>query len=196
MTETEQAETLKDTVVRHKRIRLAKKLLRPMPRKTNLHRYPVLKYFHKYTIDRTYLWEFRRNSVISGIWIGWFIALIPIYSLQMLIAFILCIPLRGNALIAMLLQWISNPLTLAPLAYAQYMIGDFAYRLMGGKPPSIDIVIAIKEERLWETLSTQADMDFLTYIMFTFFGGGAILAVIGAAVSTAIYIYIFNKSKN
>ena len=63
---------------RYRRIRLVKKLMRPMPRKSNLHRYPILKYFAATARKRSYLWEFRRRNVVAALWIGWLVALVPI----------------------------------------------------------------------------------------------------------------------
>ena len=77
------------TALRYARIRRVKKLLRPMPRRTNLHKYPVIKWFANYARKCSYIWSFKRANVISAIYLGWIIALIPMYGLQMLTAFIL-----------------------------------------------------------------------------------------------------------
>ncbi len=182
---------------RYKRIRLIKKIMRPMPRKSNIHRYPILKYFAATARKRTYLWEFRRSSVIAGLWIGWFIALIPIYSIQMISAFILCIPLRGNALIAMALQWTTNPVTIPFILYFQYKIGDAIFRFFGGSPLGIEfssIYESIKEQRFIEFLKTETDLSTIWHIIFSVLSGGLIISIVCAAISTWIYLFFANKS--
>jgi uncharacterized protein (DUF2062 family) len=69
------------------------------------------------------LWNFKKcDSVARGVAIGLFAAFLPI--LQMLIAALLAIFLRANLPLAVLLTWVSNPLTFIPITYATYFIGE------------------------------------------------------------------------
>lgn len=163
--------------------------MRPLPRKSNIHRYPLLKYIAPTARKCTYLWEFRPQNVLVGIWIGWFIALIPIYGGQMFLVFLLCLPFRGNAIIAMALQWITNPLTIPPILFAQYKIGDFLYRFFGGNPPNLDLWSALTESRFWEFVREQVgNSHTVIYLIVAVLGGGLILSLMGATINTVIYL--------
>ena len=106
-------ETEAQKQARYRRIRYLKRILRPMPRRYNLHKYPILKWFAASARKRDYLWSLRDSNMIRAIYIGWFIAFIPVYGLQMILAFVFCFLLKANCLVAMALQWITNPLTMA-----------------------------------------------------------------------------------
>lgn len=108
-----------------RRLRRLKWMLRPLPRRATIHRYPVLKYFAKTARERSYLWSFRRNQVIRAIYIGSILSLLPIYGLQVIFAFILSLVTRANFMIMCALQFITNPITAVPLYILGFKIGDF-----------------------------------------------------------------------
>lgn len=87
-------------------------------------------------LKRPDLWRYNCESVARGVAIGLFTAFIPIFPFQMLLAVILAIMLRANISMAVLLSWVSNPLTLVPLTYFTYYIGNL---ILGEN--STDIVI-------------------------------------------------------
>ena len=108
---------------KRRRIRRLKRWLRPLPRRSNLHRYPVLGWFKKNTRKRIYLWSFRPVHVTPALQFGCILTLLPIYGLQLPLAFLLALLLRGNLPIFAGLQLISNPFTVLPIWYALYQIG-------------------------------------------------------------------------
>ena len=65
--------------------------------------------------------------VLGGLWI----AMLPIVGLQMLVVFLLAILLRANLPVIVALQWISNPLTMGPIYFADYQIGMTFLDLVG-----------------------------------------------------------------
>jgi hypothetical protein len=67
---------------RHKRIRLVKRLLRPLPRRTNIHRYPVLKWFGEAARKRAYLWSFRVGAMTPAFYVGSLLTLQPLIGVQ------------------------------------------------------------------------------------------------------------------
>ncbi len=181
------------TALRYARIRRVKKLLRPMPRRTNLHKYPVIKWFANYARKCSYIWSFKRANVISAIYLGWIIALIPMYGLQMLTAFILCLPFRANCLVAMALQWITNPLSIPFIMVGQYMLGDYiivkffnasesvGQRLLENlRKSSFEELLAT----LWNTIS---DWGVIAHLVSATLLGGFIIAICGAIVSHIAY---------
>lgn len=119
---TEETEQLFEE--KRRRIRRLKKWLRPLPRRSNLHRYPVLNWFKKAARKRIYLWSFRPEHATPALQFGCILTLLPIYGLQFPLAFLLALSLRGNLPILAGLQVISNPLTVLPIWYALYQIGQ------------------------------------------------------------------------
>ena len=116
---------------RFERIRRLKKWMRPLPRRSNVHRYPILKWFSNTAYERSYLWSFRGKTVIPALFWGLWIAMLPIVGLQMLVVFFLAILLRTNLPVIVALQWISNPLTMGPIYFADYQIGMAFLHLVG-----------------------------------------------------------------
>ncbi len=71
-----------------------------------------------------------RRSVAGAIWIGLFVALLPLPG-QTLIALALALALRVNIPIAALTTWVTNPITIGPIFYYEYTLG----RLILNIPP-------------------------------------------------------------
>ncbi len=68
------------------------------------------------------LWHLNRRSVARGIAVGFFSAWLPSIG-QMPFAATLAIIFRANIPIAVLLIFLSNPLTIPPMVYAAYKFG-------------------------------------------------------------------------
>ncbi len=80
-------------------------------------------FIQKYNIPADYLFPNRR-MVSKGVLIGLFIAFIPM-PMQML-AVVTVIPFtRFNVPIALSMCWLSNPLTMPPMYYMEYLTGSF-----------------------------------------------------------------------
>ena len=73
------------------------------------------------------LWHLHRHTVAKAFAIGLFWMSIPM-PWQMLAAALTAIPLRANLPISVALVWISNPLTMPPIFYFNYVVGAW---LMG-----------------------------------------------------------------
>jgi uncharacterized protein (DUF2062 family) len=76
------------------------------------------------------LWHLNRHSVSVAMFVGVFVAFIPL-PIQMLIAAAAAIALRCNVALAVALVWITNPLTMPPIYYATYRIGAW---MLGARP--------------------------------------------------------------
>ncbi len=114
-----------------RRIRRVKKWLRPLPRRTNMHRYPILKFFAKATRKRIYIWSFRVENAVPAIYVGSILTLMPLYGIQIPLAIILALLLRANLPILVGLQVVSNPLTILPIWFADYQIGQMILSVIG-----------------------------------------------------------------
>ncbi len=71
------------------------------------------------------LWKPRRHAVATGVAIGVAVSMLPPIPVQMLLAAIIAVLLRGNIPIAAATCWISNPLTWWPILYSQRLFGDW-----------------------------------------------------------------------
>ena len=118
-----------DQEIRFKRIRRLKKWMRPLPRRSNIHRYPVLKWFSKFAYDRSYLWSFRSRTIVPALFWGVWIAMLPIVGLQMLVVFFLAMLVRANLPIIIALQWI-YPFSMGPIC-CSYQIGMIFFAWLG-----------------------------------------------------------------
>lgn len=133
MTTEERHEELKRKV--HERIRRVKRLLRPLPRRATVHRYPFLKWFAQTARKRSYLWSFRRQHILPAIYFGCILSMMPIYGIQIPCAFALALLIRGNLMIMIATQFITNPLTFVPLYTAACFIGLEVLYLLGMEIP-------------------------------------------------------------
>lgn len=114
-----------------RRIRRVKKWLRPLPRRTNIHRYPILKFFAEAARKRIYIWSFRVENAVPAIYAGSILTLMPLYGIQVPLAFLLALVLRANLPILAGLQIVSNPLTVLPIWFAAYQIGRIFLSVVG-----------------------------------------------------------------
>jgi len=78
-----------------------------------------------------------RKMISRGVLIGLFIAFIPM-PMQMA-AVLLFMPLfRFNVPIALAMCWLSNPLTMPPMYYMEYLTGSF---LLGIEPEPVELTL-------------------------------------------------------
>lgn len=112
------------------RIGRLKRWLKPLPRRANLSRYPVIRHFAAAARKNPYLWSFQGASVRRAIYAGSVIAFLPIYGLQLLFGLGAAILLRANLAVTCAFQLITNPLTAGPIYYATYRIGLWVIRTL------------------------------------------------------------------
>ena len=93
------------------------------------------------------LWHLNRNSVSLAFLVGIFCAFLPI-PLQMLVAAVLAILVHSNLPISVGLVWITNPLTMPPIFYFAYLVGNW---LLGN--PGNDLEFTLTVEWISEQLS-------------------------------------------
>ncbi|MDR2372141.1 MAG: DUF2062 domain-containing protein [Puniceicoccales bacterium] len=178
--------------VRHKRIKLIKKFLKRLPRRGNMHRYPILKYFAGAAKKRTYLWSFRVTEAVPALYAGWILTLVPVMSIQIVIACVLSFLFRANIMILVALQFISMPFTVPFLWYIAYKVGAFFVGKLGTKEVQV-----IKQS--YEQVGFEKMSDFFTHgeqcmrWFFTTTLGGIILGVIIGHISAIIYKYFAKR---
>lgn len=116
MTESEQN-------TRRERRRRFKRFLRPLPRRANIHRYPILKIFTRHVRKRPYLWSFRQEKVSVACYAGSILAMLPLYGFQIPLALLAAVAFRANLPVMVAIQFITNPVTIAPLYLTTHKIG-------------------------------------------------------------------------
>jgi uncharacterized protein (DUF2062 family) len=113
---------------RFQRIRRTKQILRPLPRRTNLHRYPIIHRFASMARKKPHLWSFSVRRMTPSFYTGCIIALLPLYGLQIPLAFAAALLFRTNLPVTCGLQLITNPLTMGLIYFVTYKFGDWINR--------------------------------------------------------------------
>lgn len=176
---------------RRRRVRRLKKWMRPLPRRSNVHRYPVLKWFAGTARKRLYLWSFRSREMTAALLVGLIVALMPLVGAQMLIVFFLAVWFRCNLPLIVALQWISNPLTMGPIYYADYIIGMAVLELCGFVP---EVNTLLKPDYDW----AHFEWSHLAEILDAFppmLLGGLVLGVFAGILAAGSYKWLAKSSK-
>lgn len=109
----------------------ARAFLRRLPRRSNASRYPVLRYVAPFLKERNYLWSWKQAHVRRAYYLGWVITLMPLFGAQILAATGLAVLFKANVTVAAALQFVSNPLTAAPILYLTYQSGKAILSFIG-----------------------------------------------------------------
>jgi uncharacterized protein (DUF2062 family) len=117
-------------------IRRAKRLLRYMPRRAALHRYPLIGRFAHRLRTKSYLWSFRRKDTWRAYYVGSILSFLPLMGIQLPLGLVGSLIFRTNFMIVGGLQFLTNPLTAAPVYYGTYRVGDAVLsQFRGARPP-------------------------------------------------------------
>lgn len=108
---------------RSARLSLFRRIRRRLPHRANVDRYPVVRWFAGAARRRPYLWSFQAGEVRRAIYVGTVIAFLPVYGLQILLAFWAAVLLRANLPITCALQFLTNPVTAGPIYLLAYRLG-------------------------------------------------------------------------
>jgi len=119
------------------------------------------------------LWHFHRHSVARAFVIGLFWMSIPMPS-QMVAAAITAIIFRANLPISVALVWISNPLTMPPIFYFNYLVGTWI--LHTPAEPSLHFELS------WHWMMTTLDHIWLPLYLGS--------AVVGIVLGVIFYFLI------
>ncbi len=177
---------------RFKRIRRLKKFLRPLPRRSNVHRYPVLKWFADTAYQKSFLWSFKGGPVQSALFWGIWISMLPIVGVQMIVVFFVSLIVRANLPLIVALQWISNPFTMGPIYFADFKIGMSILNLLGVDYPQNKL---LSPEYDWSEFSFKE----LVRLIDTFppmFLGGSVLGIFFGVISVFLYKILSRIYKN
>ena len=113
------------------RRRRLRRWLRPLPRRANVDRYPVVRWFADAARARPWLWSFKRREVLVSLYAGSVLALLPTYGVQLLLGLALAVWLRGNLTVMAALQLVVNPLTIVPIYAGTWWVGHALFASTG-----------------------------------------------------------------
>jgi uncharacterized protein (DUF2062 family) len=176
---------------RRRRIRRLKKWMRPLPRRSNVHRYPVLKWFSGMARRRVFLWSFRSREMVTALFLGLIVAFMPLVGIQMLVVFFIALWFRANLPVIVALQWVSNPFTMGPIYYADYKIGMAMMELFSIAPEPNPLLQPDYDWAYFELRHLGALLDTFPPMML---GGLALGSFIGLVVAVA-YKWLAKWSK-
>ncbi len=164
-----------------------KRILRWLPRRATMHRYPVLKWFAKSARQRPYLWSFRSSSVVPALYAGCILSLLPLYGVQLALSVMLAFLLRANLPVLVGLQAITNPFSAVPIYYAAYQIGRIFLKLFGISPPHLNLQEISAVYRSMATGDWSHSFTFLAMVWGLMAIGGAMMGIFIASISSAVY---------
>ncbi|KXJ50632.1 MAG: ATP-binding protein [Neptuniibacter sp. Phe_28] len=119
---------------------MPRKLIRKyMPDEAKLKQHKYLSWLGKY-LHEPNLWHLNRKSVARAFFVGLFCAFLPI-PLQMLVAAVIATVVRSNLPISVSLVWLTNPFTMPPIFYFNYLVGHF---LIGDSGSSIHFEMSME----------------------------------------------------
>ena len=108
-----------------------KLLKRYIPDPETVRRHKHLRWLARFLED-PFLFHMNRRSVSGAFAVGLFWAMIPI-PMQMVAAAVSAILARVNLPISVALVWLTNPLTMPPIFYFNYLVGTWIL----GAPPGV-----------------------------------------------------------
>ena len=100
-------------------------LKRILPHPTKVKEHPLIAPLGSAVHDSD-IWHLTKHSVAGAFFIGVFCALQPI-PLQTVLAALLAILFKRNLALSVALVFITNPLTMGPIYYFNYWVGDFFF---------------------------------------------------------------------
>lgn len=119
----------------------------------------------KYKIPPEYL-STNRKMVARAVLLGLFIAFIPM-PFQMLLVLAFVPFFKFNVPIGLAMCWLSNPLTMPPMYYVEYLTGSF---ILGMKPEPVEMTL--------EWFSHNMDNIFIPL-----YAGTAVFSVVGSLLA-------------
>lgn len=129
------------------------------------------------------LWLLHRRSAAGGVAAGLFAGLVPGSNpVQFLVAALLAVCFRVNLPIAVMVTLYSNPLTVVPLYYVAFKLGQLALLGGGGDVPSVAMAFEGKGLREW----VPAVIEWLADVGYPLLVGLPLLALILAGVGYVV----------
>jgi hypothetical protein len=150
-------------------------MIRKTLKKTSSHK-KLRDFIKKYKIPSEYLAP-NRKMISRGVLIGLAIAFIPM-PMQMA-AVLLFVPfIRFNVPIGLAMCWLSNPVTMPPMYYMEYLTGSF---VLGMKPAPVEMTLEWFKNNLGE-------------IFIPLYFGTALYSIFGSIAAYFLVNYLWKLS--
>jgi uncharacterized protein len=134
---------------------MPKKLLQKwMPNPESLKSHKNLRFLQKWLL-RPSLWHLNRHATARSFAVGLFVAWLPI-PFQMVVAATFAIVMNANIPVAVLLVWITNPITMPIMFYYAYVFGCFLL----GQPSTLEQL-----ELNWDWFISSMDQIGLPFLV-------------------------------
>jgi len=188
---TREEESLKQ--LRRERIARTKRILRWMPRRTNIHRYPGLRRFAKTARRNLDLWSFRVAHVIPALYAGCILAFWPLYGIQIPLSVLFALFLRANLPILFSLQFITNPVTIIPVYYVTYQIGRLFLSLLSVDTPQLnagEIRILVQSVGSGDWI---LNLKYFFTVWIVTALGGTIIGSFAATIGSTVYRFMASE---
>lgn len=157
----------------------------------------MARWFYKKFIVRLLELDDTPKEIARGIAIGVFLAMTPTVGIQMVSIAVLCTIFRGNRLGGVTMAWISNPLTIVPIYWLDYVIGSMILRTPIVGREQIARIVDVKStgmfDMFFEFLGNLGTMT--VNLAGPMFLGGAIVGVVCAIPAYYIFLPLFTKWK-
>ncbi len=129
----------------------------------------------------------RPEKLAKGLAVGAFAGCFPLFGIQIIIAILLALIVRGNKFAAMMGTWISNPFTYVPIFWFNFEVGQLILHL------SISDIEPNQIEFNWDSWQSLADQGL--EIIFTLLVGSFF---VGMVISCLVYYVTLRtlKKKN
>ena len=150
-------------------------MIRKTLKKTSKHE-KLKEFIRKYKIPREYL-STNRKMVSKAVFIGLFIAFIPM-PMQMVAVLALMPLIKFNVPIALAMCWLSNPLTMPPMYYMEYMTGSF---FLGSEIAPVE-------------MSVEWFSDNIDNIFIPLYVGTAFYSIVGSSIAYYIVNHFWKES--
>ncbi len=112
------------------------KLKSRLPKPSAMQESRIGRFFGK-TLLRPEIWSFKEEPVARGTALGLFVAFTPTIGIQMALSCVAVLFYPGNLPIALAICWLTNPVTAAPIYYAEYLFGAWLLGLIGYMPDKV-----------------------------------------------------------
>ena len=117
------------------------------------------------------LWHITRHSVARAAACGLFVAMLPI-PMQMLVSAFIAVLIRANLPISVGLVWLTNPITMPPVFFAQYKIGTL---LLGTPERSMPMELSLswftsEIQHIWQPMLVGSLLSAVVASAIGYFG--------------------------
>ena len=168
-----------------RRFRLLKKFLRYLPSRSTLRKNFIFKRWGRVLLDKyPKLWSFAYEPMKAAYYAGWILTFLPVMGIQIPLAILLALIFKGNVMVLIALQMISNPLTVGFLWTFEYHLGKFVLSFL---PVKNQILV---QTSVVETLGQGGKGVAFIKATLAICLGGIICGIICGKISCCIHKYV------